>query len=245
MTVVYAYKSHTGLVPTHNEDYVWVDGEKNIFIVADGMGGHESGDVASRLAATTIGKAIGDGLKEEALSRTAMQNLMTEAIERANQTVWEASGEAEQKRRMGATIVVAVVRPPTTYIAHAGDARIYLVRGTTMTRLTQDDSWIAHLIAEGIISEAESKHNRLAHVITKAIGQGSPVEAAFAEVPVQAGDWLLLCSDGLWNMVDDDQILAELQKAKGDPAPLVESLIRAAIEAGGKDNISVIALKVS
>lgn len=244
MSLVSAYKTHKGRVPTHNEDYVWVEEAHGIYIVADGMGGHESGEVASRLAATTIGAILAQILKFDTdPTAEAIRDAVLDAVEAANRKVRDAGSQADQKRPMGATIVIAVVIPPTAYITHAGDARIYLISRNTITCLTQDDSWVAHLVASGVLQEKDRKNNRLGNIITKAVGQDTPVEASFAEIPVSKGDWLLLCSDGLWNMVDDQHILAATQKTD-NPNSLVETLIEAANNAGGKDNISVVAIKI-
>ena len=127
MHITSAYKTHTGLHRKHNEDFIWVDEEKGIYIVADGLGGHEAGDVASNIAATTIGDIIAEGLQTNSPSAEVLKALVTDAIEIANRTVSAASVKAGQKRPMGATIVLAVILPPIAYIAHAGDARAYLV----------------------------------------------------------------------------------------------------------------------
>jgi protein phosphatase len=169
---------------------------------------------------------------------------MTSTIEAANQKVWAAASEAGQELRMGAVIVVALVEPPVAYISHAGDARAYLTRGSTLTRLTDDDSLVAHLVAAGELSEAEARNHPQRNLVTKVIGQDSPVQPSFTEVAVEQGDWLLLCSDGLWDMVDDEGILRKLEKADGDPARATEALISAANAAGGTDNISVIAIRL-
>ncbi len=246
MAVISAGKTHVGLVADHNEDYVWLDAEKGVFIVADGMGGHESGEVASRLAAVTAAEKISAGLDGTAFDPIdGIEALVTGAIEAANQAVWAASGEADQIRRMGATIAVAVVRPPQACISHVGDARVYLHHQNQLSRLTEDDSWVAHLVATGVISEAEVKNNRLSHVITKAVGQGTPIDASFARVAINPPDWLLLCSDGLWNMVEDEAIQAVLQAPDTTPAQAVETLVQAANKAGGKDNISIVALQIT
>ncbi len=243
MKVVMASKTDTGKVAVHNEDYVWVHDQAGVYIVADGMGGHEAGDVASRLSATSVGQSLVMALPDTPNTPVAMSAMMTGAIEKANHVVRQASAEAAQVRRMGATIVVVVTRLPQVYIAHAGDARVYLATETDFVQLTDDDSWVAQLAASGIISDAERNNNRLSHIITKAIGQGAPVDATITHITVQPGNWLLMCSDGLWNMVDDEQIFAVIQHEK-EPAAVVKSLVQAANEAGGKDNISVIALKI-
>ncbi len=244
MNIQSASKSDTGQVADHNEDFLWVHESAGVYIVADGMGGHEAGDIASELAATTVGKTLVMALPDTPATFAAMKKLLTAAIEKANDVVRRASAEAAQVRRMGATIVVAVIRLPKMYIAHAGDARAYLGVNGTLVQLTDDDSWVAQLAASGIISDAERTNNRLSHIVTKAIGQGAPVNAAVAHVTVKPGNWLLLCSDGLWNMVDDAHILMAIQQ-NPTPAALVDSLVQAANEAGGKDNISAIGIKIT
>jgi protein phosphatase len=246
MTVVSAHGTDVGRVRQRNEDYVWVDEQAGVFIVADGLGGHQAGDVASRLAATTVGElvAAGIGAADERLSAAAVRELMTGAIETANERVGAAASEAQQGLRMGTVIVVAVVRPPTAYISHAGDARAYLARDSSLTRLTEDDSVVAQLVAAGELSDAEARNHPQRNLVTKVVGQGSPVQPSFREVAAGPGDWLLLCSDGLWDMVDDEDILGELEKADGEPARATAALIRAANAAGGMDNISVVAIRV-
>jgi protein phosphatase len=145
---------------------------------------------------------------------------------------------------MGTTIVVALVRSSVAYISHVGDARAYLARGATLMQLTKDDSWKVQFGDKNLSSKTDIPEGKFDHILTKAIGQDTDLNPSSTEVKLAPGDWLLLCSDGLWNMVEDEQILAELQNESNDPAQVVEALIAAANEAGGKDNISVIAIKI-
>jgi serine/threonine protein phosphatase PrpC len=246
MPIISAYKCDVGRKRERNEDYAWVDNKIGLYIVADGMGGHEAGEVASQLAATTVGETIVDHMRDitEPVSRATIEQIMIEAIENANKTVFDAAKAAEQKRRMGATIVVVLVRLDNAYISHAGDARAYLARGATIMQLTEDDSWGAKFAAVDAQTQENVKKTRLGHVLTKAVGQEAPVKPSFIEVAITPGDWLLLCSDGLWNMVEDEQTLAELKKASNNPDQAVEALVAAANDAGGKDNITIIAIKI-
>jgi serine/threonine protein phosphatase PrpC len=264
MTTVHAQKTDTGRVRDHNEDYVWVDEQAGVYIVADGLGGHEAGEVASGLAATTVGEMIAARIVGGAalLSAEAARELLTDSIETANEKVSALAEVEKQDQRMGTVIVVALVRPPivydihigfgrayflrpcVAYISHAGDARAYLVRGSAISLLTEDDSLVAQLVADGAISEVEAREHPQRNLITKMVGQDRPVQPSFAEVALEAGDWLLLCSDGLWGMVDDEAILGHLLEADGDPARVTEALISAANAAGGRDNISVVAIRV-
>lgn len=206
--------------------------------MADGMGGHEAGEVASQLASETIGEILTEQFDPTAPYTPVNQikALLTDAIETANETVHTAAKEAQQKRQMGCTIVVALLRSSLAYLSHVGDARAYLAYGSRLTQLTEDDSWGAKFSGTTLRTRAE-------HILTKAVGQDSLLEPSFKAVPLAPADWLLLCSDGLWNMVSSDQILATLQKADDDPQQAVDQLIHRANEAGGKDNISVAVLK--
>jgi serine/threonine protein phosphatase PrpC len=246
MQFIFACRSDVGRVHTHNEDYIWIDENKGIFIIADGLGGHEAGEKASELTATTVGQMISDGLVpgEAPLSTEAVKSLMVRALEVSNEAVLAAANEEGQKRKMGATIVVILVQLPQVYICHAGDARVYLAREMTLTQITEDDSFVAQLVAAGVISEDEAKTHIYHSVVTKAIGQSPPLEPTFTKLDVVPKDWLLMCSDGLTDMVNETQIMSVLQAANGDPDYVVNTLTSAANDAGGKDNISVIAIRV-
>ncbi|MBN1218338.1 MAG: serine/threonine-protein phosphatase [Anaerolineae bacterium] len=246
MPIVSAYKSDTGRRRRRNEDFVWVNESTSLFIVADGMGGHEAGEVASQMAATTVGELITSELKvkTEPILPAIVTQMIIEAVEEANKTVYHAAKEAGQKRHMGTTIVVALVRSSVAYISHVGDARAYLVRGSTLMQLTQDDSWKVQFGTQESRSKFDIPEGKFEHILTKAIGQDATLNPSFTEVKLTPGDWLLLCSDGLWNMVEDNQILTELQKADDNPTQAVDALIAAANEGGGKDNISVAAIKI-
>jgi len=247
MVVSSAYKSDVGRNPKRqNEDYIWIDEKAKVYIVTDGMGGQEAGEVASEMASTTAGELISQQLKtkKDSLSAEMIETLMIGALETANETINKAAETAQQKRKMGATIVMAVIFDENAYISHAGDARAYLIRGATIMQLTRDDSWSAELEAEGVITKEQAERHPFGHVVTKAIGQEGPLVPSFSEVPLTPGDWLLLCSDGLWNMVPDEEIIKVIRQAKGDLKQAVDNLVDAANEAGGKDNISIALIKV-
>jgi protein phosphatase len=245
MMIVSAHKSDIGLVYQQNDDYVWVDDDAGLYILADGMGGHEAGHIASQMTADTVGRAVVEQLfrDKEPYSASLIKRILVSAIENANAVVFKAAQDAGQKRRMGTTIVVALFYSGKVYISHAGDSRAYLARGEQLTQLTEDDSWGAQFAASGVKSSREDK-GRFDHFLTKSVGQEDELDPSFLEVGVEPGDWLLLCSDGLWNMVDERTILLELKQAHDDPAQVVETLVQAANNAGGKDNISVIAAKI-
>jgi protein phosphatase len=244
MMLISAYKTDVGREAKYNQDYIWVDEQKGIFIVADGMGGAEAGELASELAAITTGQFIAASFEAKTHSFTP-KALLVGALEAANDAVMAKAKELNQSRPMGAAIVVALVQLDKAYITHAGDARAYLANQAALTRLTTDDSWVARLVESGLVTEEQGRHHPLGNILTKAVGHESPLEPTFTEVTVAPGDWLLLCSDGLLKMFSDEQIQAEFAQNDRTPTQLVERLVEAANSAGGKDNISAVVIKIS
>jgi protein phosphatase len=238
MALISAHQTDAGRESGHNQDFIRVHEQIGLFIVADGMGGAEAGELASELAAMTTSRFI------EARLKTPPKELLVGALEAANEAVMEKAIALKQSRPMGAAIVVALVIPPKVYITHAGDARAYLGHLSTFERLTTDDSWVARLVESGVISEEQARHHPLGNILTKAIGHETPLEPAFTEVAITSGDFLLLCSDGVWKMLADEQIQAILDQPDVTLVNIVEQLVGAANEAGGKDNISVALVKI-
>jgi len=243
MNIAAAYKCNIGRVRQQNDDFVWSDAALGVFIVADGMGGLEAGDVASRMTADTVSSMLAVAFNSAPTPHTEAEifELMIEAIETANRTVFAAAQTGESKRRMGTTIVAAVVQPDQVYISHAGDSRAYLARGANLTQLTEDDSWGAQFAAVG--GGANPQKGRFDHFLTKSVGQEWQLDPSFIKLQPQPNDWLILCSDGLWNMVDNQRMLAILNQSEQTPQQAVDALVDAANAAGGKDNISVVVVK--
>lgn len=243
MAFVSAHECDMGRVHSQNDDFVWVDKTAGLFIVADGMGGHETGYVASKMAATQVAESVRPHLNAQPPPTMAqVKTLLADAIEAANRAIFSAARQAEQKRQMGTTIVAMLVRDRQAFISHAGDSRAYLARGADFTQLTEDDSWGAQFAAAGVNS---GEKGRFDHFLTKSVGQENQVDPSFCVADIQPGDWLLLCSDGLWNMVSDEEMVAALHRFDPNPAPLVAWLVAAANRAGGKDNISVVAVRIT
>lgn len=243
MPIISAHRSDPGLNPDkqHNEDFIWVDEQAGLYILADGLGGHEAGDVASRLAANTIGPMVVNQLKGKTLSKTKIKEVVVTAIEAANQAVYKAAHRAGHTRKMGTTVVMALFQKSTVYISHAGDSRAYLLQGSTVTQLTEDDSWATF---SGLKPTKDNSRKKIDHILTKSIGQESAVDPSFMEIKLKPGDHLLLCSDGLWGLVEDEQVIKELNKAGNNLEQAVQNLVDAANASGGDDNISIIALKL-
>lgn len=244
MTLLSAHKNDIGRNKARqNEDYIWVDDQMGLYIVADGMGGHDAGDVASKLAAITAGESVIDQLAATGPHPPddIIKTILLDAAQAANQVVYQAAHRAEQKRKMGTTLVMALITATAAYISHAGDSRAYLIRDVTITQLTEDDTWNTFVRQS---SGSEPANSTLQPILTKAIGQDASLDPSFSQVEVRPGDVILLCSDGLWNMIDNDQILAEVTKSGDQVAQAAHDLVAAANAAGGKDNISVVIIKI-
>ena len=234
-----------------NEDNFLVAKEPGLFAVCDGMGGHNAGEVASKMAIETLQAFIEKSHKEKEITwpygldvnLSFDGNRLKTAIKLANKRVFRAADNREELTGMGTTVVALLVSGDRMTIGSAGDSRCYLLRGGKLTQLTRDDSWVSAALGEGILNSDEIERHPLRNVITKAVGAKETIELDVVEQKLETGDVALICSDGLHAMLSDDQILATLTPV---PATLEEAagkLIDAANEAGGKDNVSVVLLR--
>lgn len=204
----------------------------NLFIVADGMGGHKAGDFASRFAVNAVRESIG------ASQETNPIKLIRDAIELANRGILRESDEHEEMRGMGTTIVVTTIIDRYAYTANVGDSRLYLL-GDTLKQITKDHSLVEEMVRLGEITEAEARNHPDKNIITRAVGATPNVDIDFFDYKVEPGGMILMCSDGLSNMVEDEDIRRILRRTISieDKARV---LVETANENGGKDNIAVI-----
>ncbi len=223
----------TGLTRTGNEDGLLI--EPPLYAVADGMGGHRAGEVASRVALEELLANAPARLDAKALGR---------AVRAANRAVIAAAAKSRTRTGMGTTITAAIVDGTNIAIAHVGDSRAYLLRDGRLERLTDDHSMVADLIREGALTEDEARFHPQRSVITRALGSDPNMLADVFEVEGAVGDRLLLCTDGLTGMLADDYI-AEILDLERDPQKAVETLVDAANRAGGYDNITVVVIDLT
>lgn len=228
----WAALSDIGRVRTHNEDSVLA--QPPLFVVADGLGGHEAGEVASSIAVET--------LRDHAPRRPDAPSL-ARAVKAANRAVLRAAKEGVGKAGMGTTMTAAIVEGTRIAIAHVGDSRAYLLHDGTLERLTDDHSMVADMIRRGQLTEEESRVHPNRSVITRALGTDSNMTADSFEIDAAPGDRLLLCSDGLTSMLED-QAIGQILGAYRDPTVVGEALIAEANSAGGHDNISVVIVDI-
>jgi serine/threonine protein phosphatase PrpC len=243
-------RSDTGCVRANNEDSFRLAPELNLFVLSDGMGGLEAGEVASRLAVDTIvahvreidanpslplvGERI-DGVSE-------LSNRLASAVRLANQAVHNAALESANGQSMGATVVALRVSDERVSIAHVGDSRVYHLRGDNLEQLTQDHSFVADQVRRGRMTEQEAGNSNLQNVLIRALGIDPSVEVDVNEELAMEGDAILLCSDGLTRELSDSQIAAVLRE-KDDAQEAAEQLIELAKQAGGGDNITAIVIR--
>jgi PPM family protein phosphatase len=231
----YARASDTGRKRRHNEDSYVV--APPLFAVADGMGGAQAGEVASKLAAAA--------LEDTDPGTISGPEKVTQLIQEANRRVYARANADPSTSGMGTTMTVALVEGSEVTIGHVGDSRAYLVRNHELEQLTEDHSLVNELLKSGKLSRAEAETHPQRSVITRAVGTDPDVDVDAFVVSVDVGDLFLLCSDGLTDMVADDEILAIAEKFPDDLDRITKSLVAAANRGGGEDNITVVAFAIA
>ena len=233
--MITAYKTDVGLLRKKNEDRLYVDNELGLLIVADGMGGHRAGEVASQIAIDTIPSM----LKLKAVGKAQIQKQILAALFKANEEILTAVETNPSFKGMGTTVVLALCRGDNIYIAHVGDSRAYLVRQNEIKCLTEDHSIVNNLLKAGKITHEEAVNHHHSHIITQALGSQSNLVPDVNSFKWSKGDYLFLCSDGLTDMLRDNRINEVILK-KGSLQEKVDKHIKMAKAQGGKDNITVI-----
>lgn len=241
--------SHVGRQRQHNEDNFLVEQKANLFVVADGMGGHAAGEIASRIAVDSISEFIlhtieDDGTWPHAYDESLKRgtNRLMAALKLANTRVVEAMKKDVRLRGMGTTVVGCLEEEGTMSIAHVGDSRAYLIRNGSIERITNDHSWVFEQVQAGMLTEVEAEKHPLRNVITRALGGSLSVVPDASEIDCRAGDVYLLCSDGLTGMVPEDDILRLVTNTE-DLGKACQQLIDMANERGGVDNITTVLVK--
>jgi serine/threonine protein phosphatase PrpC len=236
-----------------NEDSFLVAPDTHLFAVCDGMGGHNAGEVASRIAVETLADFVErSGVEKEITWPWGLEpelsleaNRLKTAVRLANSQVFQTADSREELMGMGTTVVAALVSGPVMTVCSAGDSRCYLVRDRELQQLTQDDSWVSAALGEGILNSDDVERHPLRNVITKAVGARDSIELEVLEQTLQPGDLVLLCSDGLHGMLSDDEIARLILSGPDSLEEVSRSLVDAANEAGGRDNVTVVLLQYS
>ncbi len=223
-----------------NQDYLYTSEQPvgslpNLFIVADGMGGHNAGDYASRAAVEIIVKEISDS------SESGAARVMGQAISCANEFIHRKSEESAEFEGMGTTVVAATIMDGVLQVANVGDSRLYVI-GKEVRQITRDHSLVEEMVRMGGLGKAEARNHPDQNIITRAVGVSDTVEPDYFAVKMNEGELVLMCTDGLTNMLEDEEIRMILSGAR-DIVEKAQELVKAANESGGKDNITVVLIE--
>jgi protein phosphatase len=243
--------SDPGMVRSHNEDSIAADPVNGLVVLADGMGGYNAGEVASGMATTVIVNEIRQILASakpyDVDSRTSEEiaaRLVREQVLKANTSIYQAAQSQPQYAGMGTTLIVCLFYDNRMLVAHLGDSRLYLLRDGNFSQVTRDHSLLQEQIDSGIITPEQAKRAQHKNLVTRALGIDPIVEPEIHEYAAKAADIYLLCSDGLCDMVDDEDIGMTLQTLGGNLKLAAQQLVQMANDNGGRDNVSVILVRV-
>lgn len=244
-------QTHSGMVRSHNEDSVACEPSCGLVVLADGMGGYNAGEVASGIAVSVVATEIRQRLRvaspidrDEATGDELGVLLLRESIQKANASIYHAAQSQPQYAGMGTTIVSGLFYDNRVAVGHIGDSRMYRLRGETLEAITRDHSLLQEQIDAGIISVEDARLSKNKNLVTRAVGIDAEVEVEIHVHDVLVGDIYLLCSDGLNDMVEDEDIQSTLSAFRSNLPLAATQLIQLANDNGGRDNVSVILVKV-
>ena len=242
-------RTDVGLLRQYNEDSLYVCSidddisSKGLLLgVADGMGGHNGGDVASQMAVKTVGEYYSS--EDDVSDSTSIQEVMIRLVQKANSSIYSVSTEDCNLSGMGTTLTSVCVRGEEAFLAHVGDSRAYLFRDGVLTQLTDDHSLVAQAVREGILTPEQAARHPQRNIITRALGTKDNVEVDSLVINIQKDDILLLASDGLHGFVTDEQITELMGKSRECLDDMTDDLVRAALEKGGPDNVTAVLVKI-
>ncbi|HPR91087.1 MAG TPA: Stp1/IreP family PP2C-type Ser/Thr phosphatase [Synergistaceae bacterium] len=242
MKIEVSHRTDIGCVRQMNEDALFIDPHCRVFIVADGMGGHNAGDVASRIACDFISRAL--TLESGGIEPAAPEEFLKRSVEQAHEEILRRSREEPECEGMGTTVEVLWLTEGHALWAHVGDSRIYRIRNGRMQQLTRDHSLINEHIQLGLLNPEDARQSPLRHVILQALGARGKVEVETGSETCHPGDLFLLCSDGLTDAVRDEE-LARILLSTGDLEVAARNAVEMARQMGGPDNISLILIRLS
>jgi PPM family protein phosphatase len=243
-----------GMVRSHNEDSIANDPRHGLAILADGMGGYNAGEVASGMATTVLMTELQAVLAQTppftpaeggAELGTVAAHILREQIAKANHAIYSSAQSQPQYSGMGTTLVTAIFYDNKMTVAHIGDSRLYRLRAGKFSQVTRDHSLLQEQLDSGMITPEEAKHSQNKNLVTRALGIDPTVEAEVHDYETEAGDIYLLCSDGLSDMVEDEEIGLTLETLGGNLNLCAQQLVQMANDNGGRDNISVLLVKVA
>ena len=245
-----AVRTDPGLVRGHNEDSVFANPVRGLVILADGMGGYNAGEVASGMATSFLASALETSFFDtpsaagEVNAPAFASTCLRESIEKANQAIYNAASCEPDFAGMGTTLVSALFHDNRVTVAHVGDSRLYRLRDDVLSVMTRDHSLLQQQIDSGMITLEEARFSQNKNLVTRALGVDPAVDPEINEFPVLSGDLYLFCSDGLNDMLPDEEIALALQMLAANPELAATQLVQMANDNGGRDNVSVVVVKV-
>ena len=240
-----------GKVRDHNEDAIASDADIGLWVLADGMGGYNAGEVASGIAVKTIVELVAEACKREARGEIEpgtgyMRQTISlrDAVTRANKVIHQTAQSQPQCEGMGTTLVACLLYNNRVSIAHVGDSRLYRLRDNRLEQITLDHSLLQELVDRGFYSQEEAQRSSNRNYVTRALGVEPTVDVEVQEIEIQPGDYLLMCSDGLPDMVEDEDIHLTISTFDNDINTIGEQLIKLTNDNGGRDNVSVVLVRI-
>ncbi len=237
------YCTDRGKNRERNEDAFLIMKKERIFLVADGVGGQNAGELASGAAVRLIGEHVQHFPPEDCADENEIRDYFLDCLERTNDAIFQIGGEAVRREGMATTAVLLYLRDGKAYVVNVGDSRAYLLREGRLHQLTEDHTFVNQMLKEGNITATEAEHHPGRHMITRALGGEERIQPDFFRLSVFEGDLLLLCTDGLYNELSEERMEA-LVGGETDMQALAELLVREANASGGGDNITAVCIRI-
>lgn len=238
------FRSDKGKTRANNEDACYVFLKDKVYVVCDGVGGGNAGEIASRTAVNEIANYIVANDLDKAESKYAIVNYFQGALDSANRVIFEKAKQFEENKGMATTAALLYVKDAHVYIANVGDSRVYLLRNKNITQLTEDHTYVNTLLKAGIISEEQALRDRRKNVITRALGADKTVDPDFFQLDIKKDDVFIICTDGLYDEVSEEKMVSIVGRSN-DMSESCQKLIDEANKNGGRDNITVICVEVT
>ena len=238
-------KTDTGKLRERNEDLYYFDAQLQLFAIADGMGGHERGDIASRIALEVIQEWVETQASPQIdLGPMKRLGVLRDLAEAANRRIYTSTESRNKVRGMGTTLTAGFITFSYLAYVHVGDSRLYVLRDEKLTQITTDDSFVEKMVKNGEITPEEGRVHEKRNIITQAIGLKSTVAVSADAYPLVPGDIVLACTDGLHDLIIDDNEIADIISAASDLEEASENLVNKALDYGGTDNVTVLLVAV-
>ncbi len=238
------FKTDKGMRRSNNEDACFVMKRDRVFIVADGVGGNNSGEIASRTCVNEIARYVETHPLDRLSTAEEIEAYFDDCLKDVNFKVLEMSQRYEKNKGMATTVVAAHILGDQLYIVNVGDSRAYILRDGVLTQITEDHTYVNTLVKAGLITEEEAQYHEDKNMITRAVGADHTIEADYFQVPIMAEDIILICTDGLYGEVDEKELISRLSE-KESMTHICNELVEAANRNGGSDNITMVVLKIT